>query len=80
MEMSELLAKLHEAVGTDLLDKIEGGIADDKILDKAIKFLQNNDITYDKSLDDDKIDRLQNSVIEIEGLDPDIMEGFKKVM
>ena len=80
MEMSELLAKLHEAVGTDLLEKIEGGIADDKILDKAIKFLQNNDITYDKSLDDDKIDRLQNSVIEIEGLDPDIMEGFKKVM
>ena len=80
MEMSELLAKLHEAVGTDLLEKIESGIADDKIIDKAIKFLKDNDITYDKSLDDDKIDRLQNSVIEIADISFADSERFKKVL
>ena len=75
--MNELLEGLHKAVGNDFLEKISRGESDPSLLREACKFLKDNERVYARDLNDTQLDTLANSVIEIEGMDPAIIEGFK---
>ena len=79
-EMEKLLGELHLELGKELLNQIKNGGMDARVLKEARDFLKDNKITYDPALSDKHIKQLEESVIEIEGLSSDIMEGFKRVM
>ena len=79
MELQELLGELHLELGKNLLEKVKNGEMDARLLREARGFLQDNDIKYDPALQDKHIEQLQKSVIEIEGLDQETVEGFKMV-
>lgn len=78
-DLGKLLGQLHLAVAKDLLEKIERGEADDRIIDKATKFLKDNEIKYDKDLSDEHVERLSEAVIEIDDIPFEESERFKMV-
>lgn len=78
--MEKLLGELHLAVGKDFLEKIKDGVADASVLREATKFLRDNDIKYDKDLSNENMEKLADAVIEIDGLDSEIVNSFKKVL
>ena len=79
MELQELLGELHLELGKNLLEKVKNGEMDARLLKEAREYLKDNDIKYDTELKDKHIEQLAESVIEIEGLDQETVEGFKMV-
>lgn len=78
-DMKELLGALHLELGKNLLTQIKTGQVDPRILKEARDFLKDNSISYDPELKDEHMERLKESVIEIEGIDFEDSERFKMV-
>lgn len=78
-DIKELLATLHIELGKQLLTQIQSGQIDPRILKEARDFLKDNSISYDPELKDEHMERLKESVIEIEGIDFEDSERFKMV-
>lgn len=79
-ELGKLLGELHLKTAKSMLEKVERGEVDDKMLRVISQFLKENEIVYDKDLKDEHVERLASSVIEIEGIALEDSERFKRVM
>lgn len=64
---------LHDKVAKVLLDSLSGEVVDDKAIDKAIKFLKDNDIKVDL-VDTEEMQSVANRINEMIVTDEDIGE------
>ena len=79
-DLGKILAELHLATAKDMLEKVQRGEADDKVLRVISQFLKENNIEYDVSLKDKHVEQLREAVIEIPDIPIEESERFKRAL